>query len=47
MSAMDAARARVIAGVPAGVAMWDTPADLKVATLRQVATLKRLAKKHS
>jgi hypothetical protein len=33
---MDAARAGVIADVPAGAAMWVTHAELKVATLRQV-----------
>ncbi|HZV21041.1 MAG TPA: UDP-3-O-(3-hydroxymyristoyl)glucosamine N-acyltransferase, partial [Hyphomicrobiales bacterium] len=41
------AQAGVISDVPAGAAMWGTPADLKVVTLRQVATLKRLAQKHS
>jgi len=35
----------VIADVPAGAAMFGTPADIKTAFLRQVATLKQLARK--
>ena len=41
------AQAGVIADVPAGAAMWGTPADHKVTTLRQMATLRRLAQKRS
>jgi UDP-3-O-[3-hydroxymyristoyl] glucosamine N-acyltransferase len=41
------AQAGVIADVPAGAAMWGTPADLKVSTLRQMATLKRLTQKRT
>jgi UDP-3-O-[3-hydroxymyristoyl] glucosamine N-acyltransferase len=39
------AQSGVISDVPAGAAMWGTPADLKSVFLRQVATLKRLARK--
>ncbi len=35
----------VIANVPAGASMFGTPADLKIAFLRQVATLKHLTRK--
>ncbi len=35
----------VIANVPAGAAMFGTPADLKIAFLRQMATLRQLARK--
>ena len=41
------AQAGVIADVPAGAAMWGTPADHKVTTLRQIATLRRMAQKRS
>src|SRR5215468_3362050 len=41
------AQAGVIADVPAGAAVWGTPADHKVTTLRQMATLRRLAQKRS
>jgi UDP-3-O-[3-hydroxymyristoyl] glucosamine N-acyltransferase len=41
------AQAGVISDVPAGAVMWGTPADLKIATLRQVAALKHLARKRS
>lgn len=37
----------VISDVPAGAAMFGTPADLKTAFLRQVAVLKQLARKRS
>jgi UDP-3-O-[3-hydroxymyristoyl] glucosamine N-acyltransferase len=37
----------VISDVPAGAAMFGTPADLKTAFLRQVATLKHLTRKRS
>ncbi|MGA7325037.1 MAG: UDP-3-O-(3-hydroxymyristoyl)glucosamine N-acyltransferase [Rhodomicrobium sp.] len=39
------AQSGVIADVPAGAAMWGTPADIKTAFLRQVATLKQLTRK--
>jgi UDP-3-O-[3-hydroxymyristoyl] glucosamine N-acyltransferase len=40
-------QAGVISDVPAGAAMFGTPADLKISFLRQVATLKHLARKRS
>jgi UDP-3-O-[3-hydroxymyristoyl] glucosamine N-acyltransferase len=41
------AQAGVISDVPAGAAMFGTPADLKTTFLRQMATLKQLARKRS
>lgn len=41
------AQSGVISDVPAKAEMWGTPADLKVATLRQAAMLRRLARRRS